>query len=186
MSTALATTTTLWTLDPTHSNIGFAVRHMMISTVRGRFADAEGTLEMDGSTGQFDLDVRIDAASLDTQVEQRDQHLRSPDFFDAERYPTISFKSRSVEGWTGVPGSEFRVVGDLTIRDVTREVVLDATLEGQGADPWGGQRIGYTATTRIDRRNFGLTWNQALEAGGVLVGTEVKISLDVQWVQRDD
>lgn len=185
MTTTVQTSTSTWSLDATHSDVGFAVRHMMISTVKGRFADVEGTLDLDLDRGELDIDVRIDAASLDTRVEKRDRHLRSPDFFDVERFPTLTFTSRRTEGWTGEPGSAFTVLGDLTIKGVTRQVALDVTFEGRGTDPWGGERLGFTARTGIDRTDFGLTWNQALEAGGVLVAPEVELSLEVQWVKQE-
>jgi polyisoprenoid-binding protein YceI len=130
------------------------------------------------------VEAQIDVASIDTRAEQRDQHLRSPDFLDAENYPQITFLSRRVDGSSSNPGDKFRVTGDLTIRGTTREVSLDAVYEGTGKDPWGGERVSFSATTRIDRRDFGLTWNQALEAGGVLVGNEIRISLEVQAVKQ--
>ncbi|MHB1192780.1 MAG: YceI family protein [Longimicrobiales bacterium] len=174
---------TTWKLDATHSQVEFAVKHMMFTTVRGRFADVEGTVTLDAAApGNSSVEVTIDTASVDTRVADRDTHLRSPDFFDAEAHPTITFRSRRVEGSLAKAGDTFRVVGDLTIRGVTREAVLAATFEGTGTDPWGNTRSGFSAITSVDRRDFGLTWNQALEAGGVLVGHEVKIELQVQAV----
>lgn len=175
--------TTTWNLDATHSQVEFAVKHMMFTTVRGRFGDVTGTITLDGDTpARSAVEVTIQAASLDTRVADRDAHLRSADFFDVERYPTLTFRSRRVEGSPAKAGDAFKVVGDLTIRGVTREVVLDARFEGTGTDPWGNARSGFSAEAVIDRRDFGLTWNQALEAGGVLVGHEVKIELQVQAV----
>jgi polyisoprenoid-binding protein YceI len=179
-----ATTTgraTTWTIDPAHTDVSFSVKHLMISTVRGRFADVTGTITLDGSDiTSARVEAEIAAASIDTRQDQRDAHLRSADFFEVETYPTLAFRSRRVERITG---DRYRIVGDLTIRDVTREVVLDGTDEGRGRDPWGGERLAFSATTTIDRRDFGLTWNQALETGGVLVSNEIKISLDVQAVK---
>ncbi len=175
--------TTTWNLDATHTEVGFSVKHMMFTTVRGRFEALEGTVTLDKDNPEgSSVEVTIDAASLDTGVADRDGHLRSGDFFDVENYPTLTFRSRKVEGAFSNPGDSFRVTGDLTIRGETREVTLDATFEGTGTDPWGGTRSGFSAETRIDRRDFGLTWNQALETGGVLVGHEIKIGLNVQAV----
>jgi polyisoprenoid-binding protein YceI len=175
--------TTTWNLDATHSQIEFSVKHMMFTTVRGRFADVEGTITLDAAApARSSVEVTIGTASVDTRVEARDAHLRSEDFFHAEAHPAITFRSRRVEGSPGKAGDAFKVVGDLTIRGVTREVVLDAVFEGTGTDPWGNTRSGFSAATAIDRRDFGLTWNQGLEAGGVLVGHQVKIELQVQAV----
>ena len=176
-----AGTSTTWQLDPAHSHVEFSVKHLMIARVKGRFADVTGTVELGADPAASTVDVVIDAASIDTREAKRDAHLRSADFFDVERFPTIAFRSREVRP-TG--GGEFSVVGDLTIRDVTREVTLEATEEGRGTDPWGGERAGFSATAQIDRRDFGLTWNQALEAGGVLVGNEIRIALEVELVKQ--
>jgi polyisoprenoid-binding protein YceI len=127
--------------------------------------------------------VEINAASIDTGVADRDTHLRSADFLDVEHYPTITFRSKRVEGALAKEGDEFRVVGDLTIHGKAKEVTLDCTFEGRGKDPWGGERAGARATTRIDRRDWGLEWNQALEAGGVLIGHDVRIEIEVQAVK---
>jgi polyisoprenoid-binding protein YceI len=174
-------TQTTWNIDPAHTEVGFSVKHLMISTVRGRFGDVRGTITFDESdlTGAA-VEAEIATASIDTRQEQRDAHLRSADFFEVEKYPTITFRSRRVER---IKGERYRIAGDLTIRDVTREVVLEGTDEGRGRDPWGGERLAFSAATTIDRRTFGLTWNQALETGGVLVSNEIKISLDVQAVK---
>ena len=170
---------TTWQLDPAHSNVEFGVRHLMISTVKGRFGDISGTVTLDPyDESAAAVDITVQTASIDTRQEQRDAHLRSPDFFDAESWPVISFHGTSVEGDTD---SEFQLTGDLTIRDVTREITLDVTKEGQGSDPWGNVRAAYSATGKIDRRDFGLSYNQILEAGGVVVGDEIKISVDVEF-----
>lgn len=177
-------TGTTWRLDPAHTNVEFAARHMMITTVKGRFTDVNGTIEIDEADPSCStVEVEIDAGSIDTRVEDRDDHLRSADFLDVENHAAITFRSRRIEGDPTAEGDRFRVIGDLTIRGTTREVVLDATYEGQMPDPWGGQRTGFSAETTIDRRDFGLTWNQALETGGVLVGNKVRIHLEVQAVE---
>lgn len=179
-STAPATTT--WELDPAHTLVEFSAKHMMITTVKGRFTEVSGTIHADEKDpSRSSVEATIKAASIDTRTEQRDQHLRSADFLDVEKYPKITFKSTRVEA---VDKDHFRVIGDLTIRGTTRPVTLDTTFEGRGKDPWGGERAGFSATTKIDRREFGLTWNQALEAGGVLVGNEIKISIEVQAVKK--
>lgn len=173
--------TTTWTLDPVHTQVEFAVKHMMIAKVKGRFTGVTGTIEMDeADPSRSSVVVEIDASTIGTRDEQRDAHLRSADFMDVENYPKIVFRSRRIEP---VAENRFRVVGDLAIRGVTREVVLEATDEGRGKDPWGGERAGFSATTRIDRLDYGLTWNQALETGGILVGNEVVISLEVEAVK---
>jgi len=170
--------TKTWQLDLAHTNIEFAVKHLMIATVRGRFGGAKGTVQVDEANPRAaHVDVTIDAASVDTRQEQRDAHLRSPDFFDVARFPTIRFVSRRIEG---DPQGDFQLLGDLTIRDVTKEVTVDVSHEGQGVDPWGNYRAGFTASAKIDRRDFGLTWNQALETGGFTVGHEVKLTVDAE------
>ncbi len=173
-----------WQIDPAHTSVGFGVKHLMISTVKGRFADVEGgvTLEGDDAT-TAQIDVTIAAASIDTGVEKRDEHLRSADFLDIERFPSLRFRSTKVER-TGE--DELRVRGDLTIRDVTREVVLDVEERGTAKDPWGGERAGFSGTVEVDRKDFGLTWNQTLETGGFLVGDTVKISIDAELVLESD
>ena len=185
MSTAAVTATptrATWKIDAAHSQVEFAVRHMMIATVRGRFAGVTGTVITDESDpGKAEVDVVIDVDSIDTREAKRDAHLKSADFFDVEKHPTITFKSTRV---TGLKGDEFKLVGNLTIHGVTREVTLDVTSEGRAKDPWGGERAGYSAVTRINRKDFGLTWNQALETGGLLVGDEIKIALDLELVRQ--
>jgi polyisoprenoid-binding protein YceI len=150
----------------------------MISTVKGRFAGISGavtTVADDQTTAE--IDITIDAASVDTREPKRDEHLRSADFFDVEKFPTLTFKSRSV---ARVEGDEFRVIGDLTIHGVTREVALDVVSFGRTTDPWGNDKAGFGATAKIKRSDYGLTWNAALEAGGVVVGDDVKIAIDVE------
>ena len=155
----------------------------MISSVKGAFGDVQGTVWMDASDARTVLvDVTIQVASIDTGQQQRDAHLRSADFFDVIRFPSIAFRGRMDEG--NHLNSEFRLVGDLTIRDVTREVILDVSTEGHLTDPWGAERVGFSARGKIDRTDFGLTWNQALETGGVLVGNEVKISVEVELIRQ--
>jgi polyisoprenoid-binding protein YceI len=183
MTTEHATETTTWTIDGAHSEAAFTVKHMMITKVRGRFSDVEGTLHLDeAEPAESRVEVTIAAASIDTREEDRDAHLRSGDFLDVESYPDITFRSTAVEGFRLEEGSEFTVKGDLTIRGVTKPVELRAVYEGRGQDPWGGDRVGFSADTTIDRREYGLEWNQTLETGGVLVGHQVTIHLDVQAV----
>ena len=182
MTTAAAERTgqTTWTIDAAHSSVEFAVRHLMITTVRGRFTDVKGTVTADeADPSKSTVEVVIDAASIDTREPQRDAHLRSADFFDVERFPTVTFRSTRVDKGDG---ESFTLAGDLTIHGVTRPVVLAVQSEGRIKDAWGGIRSGFTAATKIKRSDFGLTWNQLLEAGGVTVSDEVKISLDVQLV----
>jgi polyisoprenoid-binding protein YceI len=177
-----STTTTTWQIDPTHSHVEFAVKHLMIATVKGRFADVQGSVVAnDDNPADAKIDVTIAAASIDTRQEQRDAHLRSPDFLDVEQFPTITFRSKRIEAQKG---DNSRVVGDLTIRGTTREVVLDVEHTGRARDPWGNDRAAFSATTKVNRKEFGLTWNQALEAGGVLVGDDLRISIDVELVKQ--
>ncbi|MCP3102021.1 YceI family protein [Myxococcus sp. K15C18031901] len=169
-----------WNLDTTHSTVGFMVRHMVVAKVHGRFTKFEGKVVVNGDDlAQGSVEVKIEAGSIDTGVEQRDNHLRSPDFFDVAAFPKLIFRSKRVQD---EGKGRYRVVGDLTVRDVTREVVLEAELLGKLKDPWGNDRLAFQASTHIDRKEFGLTWNQALEAGGLLVGDRVDISIDVQAV----
>lgn len=175
---------TTYAIDAAHSSVEFAVKHMMITTVRGRVAALRGTIALDeADPAASAVEVEFDAASIDTRAEQRDEHLRSPDFLDVAEFPTMRFVSRRLENVGPVEGSSFRVTGDLTIRGTTREVTLDAVYEGRGRDPWGGERVSFAAETTIDRRDFGLTWNQALESGGMLVSHDVKVAIDIQAVR---
>ena len=173
---------TLYSVDPTHTQVAFAVRHLMIATVRGSFKDVQGTVRIDAADpSRAAVDVRVNIGSIDTREPQRDAHLKSADFFDAERFPVMTFRGGRLTG--GIDGN-FKLAGDLTIRDVTREVVFDVTPEGRGMDPWGNERAGFSATAKISRGEFGLKWNQALETGGVVVGDEVRISIDVELVKQ--
>ncbi len=170
-----------WTIDASHTLVEFAVKHMMIATVKGRFGEVSGKIVLDeASLENSSVEVEIDAASIDTRNADRDAHLRSADFFDVETHPKLTFRSRRVE----LEGEgRFRVIGDLTIRGTTREVVLEVEDQGRGKDPWGGERAAFSARTEIDRTDFGLTWNAALETGGVLVSDRVRISLEVEAVR---
>jgi polyisoprenoid-binding protein YceI len=177
---------TIWEVDPAHTTIEFAVKHMMFTTVRGRFKSFTGTVRVDARHPDLSgVDVDIDAASIDTGVADRDAHLRSADFLDVENHPRITFRSTDVEGAHAKEGDRFRLTGDLEIRGQAIPVTLDVTFEGVGKDPWGKQRSGFAARTEIDRRDWGLKWNQALEAGGVLVANSVKIEVEAQAVKQD-
>jgi polyisoprenoid-binding protein YceI len=170
-----------WILDPAHTAVEFSTRHMMVTTVRGQFQKVSGALNFDAQNpAASSIEVTIDAASLTTSVDDRDNHLRSPDFLDVATYPTITFKSTRVE-MTG-PNTA-RITGDLTMHGVTRPVVLDAEYLGEGKTPYGKTVTGFTGTTRITREDWGLTWNVALETGGWLVGKELTIRLDVEAIK---
>jgi polyisoprenoid-binding protein YceI len=180
-TTQAPATSSTWKIDPTHSHVEFAVKHLMISTVKGLFSDVEGEIVIvDGNRASSSVSAVIKTASIDTRTGQRDDHLRSADFLDVTNFPEITFKSTKITG----DDSEFKVTGNLTISGVTKEITLDATNEGAGKDPWGGERIGFSARTKIDRRDFGLVYNQALETGGVVVGHEVKISIEVEAIKQ--
>ena len=181
-STATVRTLTPWDIDTVHSSVGFTVRHLVISKVRGRFTRWSGSLALDEvNPGASSIEVRIETASIDTDEPKRDAHLRSADFFDVERNPEMTFRSTAVEK----AGAErYRMTGDLTLAGVTRPVVLDVEALGQAKDPWGGERAGFSARTTIDRREFGLTWNQALETGGAVVGEKVEITIEIEAVKR--
>lgn len=172
----------IYQIDPSHSTASFSIKHMMIAKVHGGFQKMSGKLTYDAANpSKSSVEVSIDAASIDTREPQRDAHLRSPDFFDVEKYPTIQFKSSRVEK----SGDGLKVVGDLTIHGVTQSVTLE--VEGPSAemkDPWGNVKIGASGTTKIKRKDFGLAWNAALEAGGFLVGDDVTITVDVQFVKQ--
>ena len=184
MSTVAApqTATSTWNIDPVHSVAEFKVKHMMISNVKGQFTGLQGVLTLDETdVTKSRVETSIDAASITRATPQRDAHLKSADFFDVEKFPTLSFKSTRISR-TG--DGELAVAGDLTIHGVTRNVVFN--VEGPtppAKDPWGNTRLGASATTKINRKDFGLTWNAALETGGILVGEEVTITLDVQFVK---
>ena len=173
--------TNLWDIDVTHSAIHFHVRHMIISKVHGRFAKWSGRIDLDEQDlTRSVVDVRIDTASVDTQVADRDAHLRSADFLDVARYPEMTFRSKRIER----DGGAYRIIGDLSLHGVTREVAIDAEFAGTGKDPWGSRRAGFSAKASLDRREFGLVWNAALETGGVLVGENVEISIELEAVQQ--
>jgi polyisoprenoid-binding protein YceI len=182
VATPEVTATTTWNIDPVHSHAEFKVRHMMISNVKGEFKGIKGALKHnEADSTRSAVEISIDATTIDTGEAQRDGHLKSPDFLDVEKFPTLTFKSTRV---AKSKSGDVKVSGDLTIHGVTRNVELD--VEGPSAptkDPWGNTRIGLSATTRINRKDFGLAWNTALETGGFLVGDEVNITLDVQFIK---
>ncbi len=173
--------TTTWNIDPAHSAAEFKVKHMMISNVKGKFSGISGVLHrFEADDTRSALEVSIDAGTINTHDAQRDGHLKSADFFDVEKFPAMTFKSTHIEQ----KGSGFAVTGDLTIHGVTRPVILNVEEVSEPAkDPWGNTRIGLSATAKINRKDFGLTWNTALETGGLLVGDEVTIALDVQFIK---
>lgn len=178
--------TTVWQIDPAHTTIEFAVKHMMFTTVRGRFKSFTGTIRVDEQNpDKSSVEVSIETASLDTGVADRDAHLRSADFLDVENFPTITFRSTRIDGAHKKEGDRFKVSGELEIRGKAMPVTLDSTFEGVGKDPWGKQRGGFTARAEIDRREWGLRWNQALETGGILVGNTVKIEVEAQAVKQE-
>lgn len=170
-------------IDPSHSEVEFMVRHMMISKVRGRFRQFDGTIVIAERPEDSRVEVLIEAASIDTRDATRDEHLRSADFLDVEHYPEIKFTSTSLR-----PGDigHWDMTGDLTVRDVTRQVLLGVEFSGATVDPWGNLRSGFDASTRIDRDQFGITWNQALEAGGFLVGKEIRVEIDVEAIHQKE
>ena len=170
-----------WNVDTAHTGINFSVRHMVVSKVRGHFAKYSGVLQLDeNDVTRSSVQVKIDAASIDTGVADRDQHLRSADFFDVASFPYLQFRSKSI---VRIDDARFYLVGDLTIRDVTREVRIEVEYGGRAKDPWGNERAGFAAKVSLDRKDFGLKWNQALEAGGVLVGDRVDIDIELEAVR---
>ena len=172
-----------WIIDPSHSEVEFMVRHMMISKVRGRFRQFDGTIVIAERPEDSRVEVLIEAASIDTRDATRDEHLRSADFLDVEHYPEIKVTSTSIRpGDTG----HWDMTGDLTVRDVTRQVLLGVEFSGATVDPWGNLRSGFEASTRVDRDQFGITWNQALEAGGFLVGKEIRVEIDVEAIHQKE
>jgi len=176
-----STATSTWNIDPAHSAAEFKVKHMMISNVRGKFGGITGVLNrVEADQTQSTLEVSIDVGTVNTQDEKRDGHLKSPDFFHVEKFPAMTFKSTHIEK----KGDGFTVTGDLTIHGVTKPAVLNVEdVSEPTKDPWGKTRIGLTATTKINRKDFGLGWNAPLEAGGVVVGEEVAITLDVELIK---
>ncbi len=177
-------TTVLWNIDPVHSTAQFKVKHLMISNVKGEFTSVKGSLQFDAQNpANSRVEADIDATTISTREPQRDAHLKSADFFDVEKFPTLSFRSTNVSKKSG---GELAVAGELTIHGVTRTATF--LVEGPSAptkDPWGNTRIGLSATTRINRKDFGLTWNAVLETGGIVVGEEVTITLDVEFIQAN-
>ena len=166
-----------WNVDGSHTNVGFSVTHLFTS-VQGRFDGFDGTIVFDpADPGKTKVRGSIEAASINTNNERRDKHLRSPDFFDVEKFPTLDFESKRVES---IRGKRMDLVGDLTIHGITRSVVIEAQFLGQGMDPWGNERAGFKATLTINRKDYGLNWNEALETGGFLVGDEIEIRLDIE------
>lgn len=170
-----------YVLDPSHTTVGFVARHLMVTKVRGRFEEFEGSITVAEDPLVSSAQAAISTASLTTGSADRDGHVKSDDFLAVETFPTMRFTSRSV---SHVAGDRFTVVGDLTVKDVTREVVLDVTIDGVARDPWGGERLAVTASTEIDREDFGITWNVALESGGVLVSKKVRIEIEAQAVRQ--
>ena len=173
-----------WMIDSAHTEANFTVRHMMISNVRGQFQKVNGTVAFDeANPANTKVDVQIEVASVNTRDEKRDGHLKSPDFFDAEKYPYMTFNSKRVEVKNA---SHARLIGDLTIRDVTKEVALDVEYNGSARSPWGTTNAGFSAKTTIKRKDWGLNWNVALETGGWLVGDDVQIAIELEIVQQPE
>jgi polyisoprenoid-binding protein YceI len=168
-----------WNIDPSHSSVEFQVKHMGLATVKGFFSEFEGSLEV-AEDGTISAGGTVNAASLSTRSDQRDEHLRSPDFFDVENYPELSFRSTAVEQ---IDEETYRISGQLTIHGVTKDVVFEGVTQGVDADPWGNTRVGLEIVGQIDRSDYELNWNQVLESGGVLVGKKVKILLDLSAVK---
>jgi polyisoprenoid-binding protein YceI len=182
VTTQAQATTSDWKVDKTHSNVDFSVKHLMISTVRGHFREFEAEIYVDEALPENSrVSATIHVASVDTNLPDRDAHLRSDDFFNAEQFPSITFESTSVEV---LDASDFRVAGNLTIRDVTRPVVLNGEYDGRIVDPWGNERIAFNAETEISRKDFNVRWNQLLETGGVTVSDTVKIRLYVEAIRQ--
>lgn len=171
-----------WEIDGSHSGLHFSVRHLVIAKVRGQFSRWTGTLVVpDGDFSRASVEAVIDASSIETGVADRDTHLKSPDFFDVAQYPEVTFKAARLEPRGD---TDARLVGALTIKGVTRDVVLDVERLGQAKDPWGNERAAFSAKTSIDRRDFGLTWNQVLETGGVMVGERVNLEIEIEAVRQ--
>lgn len=169
-----------FTLDVAHTNIGFVVKHMMVSKVRGNFEKFSGSVTIAENPLESSAELTVQTDSISTGIADRDAHLRSEDFLAAEKYPELTFRSTRIASHSG---NEFKLVGDLTIRDVTKEVELDVEFNGVATNPWGQELFGFSISGEIDREDFGLTWNQALETGGVMVSDEVKLSIDAQFVR---
>ena len=177
-----APTRTVWQIDPAHVHVGFKTKHMMVTTVRGQFHEVKGDIlgDLEDPTNAT-VEVEINAATIDTRQEQRDNHLRSADFLDVENFPTITFKSTRIQR---LKEDHLKIFGDLTIHGTTREVELDTTINGSGKTPFGTEVIGVSAETKINRKDFGLTWNVALETGGWLVGDKIDIELEIELIKQ--
>jgi polyisoprenoid-binding protein YceI len=180
--------TTTWQLDATHSSIEFSIKHMMMTTVRGRFKDVQAILTGDRDhPEEAGVEATIAVASIDTGVADRDAHLRGPDFFDGERFPHIVFRSSRIEGTPPKEeGDRFQLAGELMMRDTAMQVVLECVYQGRGTDPWGKTRAGFSFRAELDRREWGLKWNQVLETGGVLVANKVRVEGEVQFVRQGE
>lgn len=165
-----------WTIDPAHTEVGFVARHLMVSKVRGYFGEVSGTVEVAEDVTQSVVNVDVQIPSVSTGNEDRDNHLKSADFFDAEQFPVMTFRSTSFDGDT--------LTGDLTVKDVTKPVTFDVDFGGVGQDPWGNTKAGFEATTTVNRKDWGLTWNAAVEGGGVLVSDKITINIDVQLAKQ--
>ena len=173
-------TTTKWVIDPTHSELTFKVKHLMISNVKGEFKTFQANIDGEDFT-KSTISAIIDASSLSTNNNDRDTHLKSPDFFEIEKYPEITFVSTSIKK---VDDDEFKLVGDLTIKGTTKEITLDTEFGGFMKDPYGNEKSGFSINGKLNRKDFGLNWNAALEAGGVMVGNEIKINAEVQFIKQ--
>jgi polyisoprenoid-binding protein YceI len=182
MTTTPTTATRTYAIDPTHSSANFSVRHLMIAKVRGSFNNITGTIQLAADSPiPVSISAQIDASSIDTRDPQRDGHLKSPDFLHVERHSHLRFTSTSIEP---IDATRFKAVGELELHGVKKSVTLDAEVSGQGKDPWGNDRVAFEASTKINRQDFGLVWNQALETGGVAVGDEISITLDVESIPK--
>ncbi|WP_353952702.1 YceI family protein [Knoellia sp. S7-12] len=175
-TTDIQLATGTWAIDPTHTEVGFVTRHLMVSKVRGSFREVSGTVEVAEDITQSVVDVTAQIASVETGSADRDTHLKSGDFFDAEQFPTMTFRSTAFDGAT--------LTGDLTIKDVTKSVTFDVDFGGVGQDPWGNTKAGFEATATVNRKDWGLTWNAAIEGGGVLVSDKIQLNIDVQLAKQ--
>ncbi len=173
----------VFNFDPSHSHVGFSVRHLMIAKIRGRFSGVRGTLTVADDPAASTIEIEVDVASVDSRDEGRDTHLRSPDFFDVEKYPTMTFRSTSI---SMERGDKFRLDGELDLHGVVSPLSLEVEFDGVAQDPWGNQRLGFSATGEIDRESHGLTWNQPLETGGVLVGKQARIEIEAEFVRSTE
>ncbi len=184
LAVALPASAATWDIDSTHSSASFSVRHLMISTVRGNFKAPTGTIEWDGKDpASVKIDTAVDVSTINTSEPKRDAHLKSADFFDVEKFPKMTFKSKKA---TSVGPNKLKVVGDLTMHGVTKEATFDVEFTPQIKDPWGNDKFGATATATIDRTAYGLTWNKALETGGVMVSTDVSITIDAELSKKPE